>query len=152
MMTDVAQGLDLSPTAFAVSVHNAVPGQWSLLRQDRSPSSALAAGPDTLALGLVEAWLAWRRSPETPVLCVYAEDRLPELFRGFSAHDPEPCAAAFLLSREARTTLGLAREEAPRDPDPRTSLAEAALEALAVGHNLTWTGAQGTWTLQVESP
>lgn len=150
LMEDVAQAQPLSPTAFATSVHNAIPGQWSLLRQDRSPSSALAAGPDTFALGLLEAGLAWRRQPDRPVLYLFAEDRLPEVFQGFSQDQPVPHALALLIGEPGSVRLELAWEPALRDEDPPAALSLQALEALARGANMApWTGTQGTWSLHV---
>jgi hypothetical protein len=45
----------LSPTRFHLSVHNAAAGHWSIAAADRAPSTALAAGDDSFALGLLEA-------------------------------------------------------------------------------------------------
>jgi|GEM_PF-1972392 len=45
----------LSPTRFHLSVHNAAAGHWSIAADDRAPSTALAAGDDSFALGLLEA-------------------------------------------------------------------------------------------------
>lgn len=46
--------LALSPTRFHLSVHNAASGYWSIATGDRAPSTALAGGDDTFALGLLE--------------------------------------------------------------------------------------------------
>ncbi len=45
----------LSPTKFHLSVHNAASGYWSIAAADRAPSTAIAGGDDSFALGLVEA-------------------------------------------------------------------------------------------------
>jgi hypothetical protein len=45
----------LSPTRFHLSVHNAAAGYWSIAAHDRAPTSAIAAGDDSFALGLLEA-------------------------------------------------------------------------------------------------
>ena len=45
----------LSPTRFHHSVHNAAAGYWSLATQDTGPATAIAAGDDTFAAGLLEA-------------------------------------------------------------------------------------------------
>ncbi len=46
----------VSPSAFHNSVHNTVAGYWGIAQQCTRPASALAAGRDTFALGLLEAW------------------------------------------------------------------------------------------------
>jgi len=46
----------VSPSAFHNSVQNTVAGYWSIARQCTQPASALAAGSDTFAMALLEAW------------------------------------------------------------------------------------------------
>ena len=45
----------VSPTSFGLSVHNALVGQWSMLRRDGSESTALCARAAQLETGVVEA-------------------------------------------------------------------------------------------------
>jgi hypothetical protein len=45
----------LSPTRFHLSVHNAAGGYWSIATHDSAPTTALAGGDDSFALGLLEA-------------------------------------------------------------------------------------------------
>ncbi len=47
--------LALSPTRFHLSVHNAAAGYWSIATHDPAATNAIAAGDDSVALGLVEA-------------------------------------------------------------------------------------------------
>lgn len=49
-----AQG-DVSPTSFGLSVHNALAGQWSMLRGDMHEHTALAVGEEALETALLEA-------------------------------------------------------------------------------------------------
>lgn len=46
----------VSPNAFHNSVQNTAAGYWSIVQQCTQPASALAAGEDTFAMGLLEAW------------------------------------------------------------------------------------------------
>jgi hypothetical protein len=46
----------ISPTAFHNSVQNTTAGYWSIAQGCTRPASALAAGADTFAMGLLEAW------------------------------------------------------------------------------------------------
>jgi len=46
----------ISPSAFHNSVQNAVAGYWSIAHQCTQSTSALAAGVETFAMGLLEAW------------------------------------------------------------------------------------------------
>ncbi len=47
--------LSLSPTRFHHSVHNAAAGYWGIATPSVGPSTSIAAGDDSFALGLVEA-------------------------------------------------------------------------------------------------
>jgi hypothetical protein len=47
MLRSLAAGEPLSPTLFSLAVHNAASGLFSILRADRSESTALAAGAST---------------------------------------------------------------------------------------------------------
>ena len=47
---------EVSPTSFGLSVHNALAGQWSMLRGDMGENTALAVRGDSLESGLAEAY------------------------------------------------------------------------------------------------
>lgn len=66
---------EISPAGFSLSVHNATPGLFSLIRKDASPYTAVAAGAGTIEAGLLEAALM-----RVPALFVYAEETVPELY------------------------------------------------------------------------
>jgi hypothetical protein len=95
----LAQALDdnsASPARFRNSVHNTAPGLHSISARNTHASTALAAGPDTLAMGLLESQLFLRENP-LPVLLVCADEAVPASLR----HEPtlEPVAVAFVLGR-----------------------------------------------------
>ncbi len=66
---------EISPAGFSLSVHNATPGIFSLIRGDASPYTAIAAGESTIESGLLETLL-----PRVPALFVYAEEAAPEFY------------------------------------------------------------------------
>lgn len=76
LLTALARQEPLSPTAFGLSVHNAIPGIWSLLRKDHAAVTAVSAGAQTLYAGLLEAALQAQEVPGQSVLYVYADDRI----------------------------------------------------------------------------
>ena len=82
---------EMSPAGFSNSVHNAAPGHLSLLAKDKAPYTAIAAGPDTYDMGLLEASTYPGR-----VLFVYAEESTPEMYRPHFP-DPRPAYAVALL-------------------------------------------------------
>jgi Beta-ketoacyl synthase, N-terminal domain len=88
----------LSPTMFTLSVHNSVPGLFAIARGDRSPATAMAAGADTLGLSILEAASMIAESG-APVLLTYADDALPDPFRGLvSETGVRPFAISLLLA------------------------------------------------------
>ncbi len=98
----------LSPARFAQSVHNTATGLLSIATGNREPSTAIAAGADTVAMCLLEA-IGWLNESDVPVLVAVADECPPaSLAPGFQH---APFAAAFLLARTARAgeSLGSCR-------------------------------------------
>ena len=82
---------EMSPAGFSNSVHNAAPGHLSLLAKDKAPYTAIAAGPDSYVMGLLEA-----STYPGKVLFVYAEEATPEMYRPHFP-DVQPAHAVALL-------------------------------------------------------
>jgi len=164
ILQDLAAQAEVSPTLFSMSVHNAVPGLWSILEGNRAPISAVAAGPETFGWGLVEALAAFRAEPSAPVLYVYADDRLPACWaqaqpRG-SLH-----ALALLLGEPAGQRLTMTWDVSRTGPDPATCQSIHFLRAWAQGEpcghgaecgglpeagpDLPWVGPGGAWCWQL---
>lgn len=70
---------DVSPTSFSLSVHNALVGQWSEMRQVKNETTAITARQDNLETALLEAHLLLNDGAEK-VLVVIVEDRLAEQY------------------------------------------------------------------------
>jgi hypothetical protein len=88
---------------FSLSVLNAVPGLYSIARQDTSPATAISAGEATFAMALIEtASQAWR-NPDATVLLVCADDPPPTLYADQVQSPGEPYAVAIRV--EARRAL-----------------------------------------------
>ncbi len=69
---------DISPTSFSLSVHNAIVGQWSEMRQVKSETTALTAKKDNLETALLEAFVMLEEGVES-VLVVITENPLSEV-------------------------------------------------------------------------
>ena len=67
---------EMSPAGFSNAVHNAAPGHLSLLMGNKAPYTAIAAGPDTYDMGLLEA-----STYPGKVLFVYAEEETPAFYQ-----------------------------------------------------------------------
>lgn len=66
---------EMSPAGFSNSVHNAAPGAFSLFKRNHAPYTAIAAGADSRAMGLLEA-----STYPGKVVFVYAEEATPEFY------------------------------------------------------------------------
>ncbi|MGH6622752.1 MAG: beta-ketoacyl synthase chain length factor [Burkholderiaceae bacterium] len=76
LLTAIRDRQPVSPTQFHNSVHNAPAGYWSIGLSARAPTTALAAGDDTLEVALVEAGLQ-ACSRKGPVLLLVAQRIFP---------------------------------------------------------------------------
>ena len=129
LLSSIARDQDLSPTSFGLSVHNAIVGQWSMFRGDRSEVTAIAAVGDGLELALVEA-TALLQERAGPVLVLFAEGETPEPYTGLVADVPFRHALALRVERGADWTL---TRDGPRGAPSHESAALAWLRANATG-------------------
>ena len=86
-----------SPARFRQSVHNTAPGLMSISTDNRLPSTAIAAGWNTVAMGLCEASAQLGDGAER-VLLVFADEQLPLALS--DEHRYAPLGAAFVLCRQ----------------------------------------------------
>ncbi|MFV8782828.1 beta-ketoacyl synthase chain length factor [Microbulbifer sp. SA54] len=96
LLQDVAASEPLSPTAFGLSVHNAIVGQLSISLGIRSPALALAGGEYPLLGGFLEA--AAMLAEGTPeMLLQFYEEPLPELYLHNTESPKRICATTLHL-------------------------------------------------------
>lgn len=106
----------MSPTAFGLSVHNAVAALYSIMRGSRSNYLALAAGAATVEAACVEAYGLLADGASEVRVIVY-EAPLPALYAGFADEPDAGFAWCWRLRRADQ-------------PGTRLSLAWRAAEAL----------------------
>ena len=148
ILSDLAAGEPVSPTAFGLSVHNAPAGLLSIAQGNRAGLSALAAGEATLGWGLAEAYAAWCADPERPLLFVYGDVPLPSLLSAFEEEGAGACSLALLLGSGAPAELRLSWE-ACGETEARP-MAAAFLESLrAAGGAGAWKGGGQAWSWHV---
>ena len=98
LLETLAAAEPLSPADFSLCVHNALAGLLSIATGARAGHTAIAAGPDSLAAGLMEAAGLLADNPATPVLLAYFDDDLPSPYDTLQAEPTEgPLALAVLL-------------------------------------------------------
>jgi hypothetical protein len=115
LLTELATDAAVSPADFSLSVHNALAGVLSIVKGNRQGHTAIAAGADTFIAGMTEAMSALRRAPEQPILLLFYDEPLPEIYRGVVHTDASHALALAMLLRAVTGKTG---------PDGRTILAE----------------------------
>ncbi len=99
MLTQLAAGEPLSPTAFSLSVHNAIGALFSIARKDKHNYQAVSAGEFSLEAGFAEA-CGLIADGAGSVLLVFVDCPLPELYAEFASPQTArfPYAFACMLS------------------------------------------------------
>ena len=148
LLESLAQGLPLSPMDFSLSVHNASGGLFSIARQDRSASSAVAASGEELAAALLEAaGLLLEGAPE--VLVSVHDEPPPPLYDGHWGREDGSFGLGLRLAAAggARLTMSL-MESGPEDEGAVQGLELARL--LARGQGLArWARAGRAWVWEL---
>lgn len=157
----ISAGEPVSPTAFSLSVLNAMSGVFGIARGDRSAASAISAGAETLGYALLEAHAQYATQPGSPVLLVYADEPADPAY-GTIEDEVQGGAIAILLDSEVATgelmcTLsGAGGQRAARASEaseasqtvPEACFAtqsQALLHCLETGNPAAWQGAGATW-------
>ncbi|WP_416192508.1 beta-ketoacyl synthase chain length factor [Neisseria sp. CCUG12390] len=96
----------VSPTSFGLSVHNALAGQWSMLRQNMHESTALAVGDDGIESALAEACALLADGSES-VLLVIADDPLSLEYGVKAVRAPFAYALAMVITQGHDYTLSM---------------------------------------------
>jgi hypothetical protein len=147
MLDDISSGVELSPTTFSQSVHNASAGLFTIISGSAAPMSALAAGAGTFAAGWLEAEGFLVAHPEARVLLVTYDEPLPAEYASYSSQ--APCAYGVgLLLRRAAGRPGVALRPARAAENAFLPLAplflcwllssDASLHATADGQGWIW--------------
>jgi hypothetical protein len=102
ILRSISAGEPVSPTAFSLSVLNAMTGVFGIARGDRSAASAISAGAETLGYALLEAHAQYATQPDSPVLLVYADEPADAAY-GTIEDEVQGGAIAILLDSAAAT-------------------------------------------------
>lgn len=113
LLQALAAGEPLSPTAFGLSVHNAIAAQWSIIRRETAESVALSVEDDGLEHAIVEAAMLFGQGHDD-VLVVLAEESPPAPYSPWVQDVPYSYAVALHLRPGAEWTLAMA----PRPAEP----------------------------------
>lgn len=117
ILSDLAADQPLSPTQFSLSVHNAVIGLWSILRNETSEMTALAAAGDGLEHGVLEAATLLNEGAPA-VLLIVTEEQPPAAYAPWIDDVPFPYALGLLLTRGDEWQLALSTCQSNDDANP----------------------------------
>jgi hypothetical protein len=160
ILRNISAGEPVSPTAFSLSVLNAMTGIFGIARGDRSAASAVSAGAQTLGYALLEAYAQLATQPDSPVLLVYADEPADPAY-GTIEDEVQGGALALLLDQSAAAghiVCSLSRADDPQaaqqapgaapGAQPAASFptqSQALLHCLETGEPARWQHAGALW-------
>ncbi|ATC88797.1 MULTISPECIES: beta-ketoacyl synthase chain length factor [Pseudoalteromonas] len=97
LIASVAAKETLSPTNFALSVHNAVGGLFSIYAGNKAPLCAMSAGEDSFFMGLVDAVAKLKTRGYERILYVYSDQAVPEHYQPYVQQKPDNIAVGLLI-------------------------------------------------------
>jgi len=151
ILADIGNAEPVSPTAFSLSVLNAMSGVFSIARGDTSPAIAVSAGPATLGLALLEDHAQYMSDPATPVLLVYADEPADMRF-GAVADEIDECALAILLDASSSSGSLVCSQAlvttAENEAGSMTTQSQAVLHCLSSRTPAAWRQADRVWMWQ----
>lgn len=100
IITHLTQNTDISPTDFAMSVHNTAAGLFTITAKNTLPITSLAAGCDGFQQGLIEAQAMLSAGAKT-VLLIDFDGLVPDAYHATqdSAHQVTCYAVGFLIKQ-----------------------------------------------------
>lgn len=96
LLISLAKNEPLSPTSFALSVHNAIGAQYSIIRADTTNVTAISNGLFTVEAAVVEA-VTHLRDGHPEVMIVVYDATVPALYAGHCDEPPADFAFAWKL-------------------------------------------------------
>lgn len=144
LLRQLVDGQTPSPTAFSLSVHNAIGALWSIAGGHTAPYTAIAAGDETVEAAFTEAiGLLADGAPAVMVVCY--DEPLPAPYDVYAGHPDTPHAwacrlrlshgAGISLSSVAATAGAAAGTDAPPDRSAdRRVLQFLRSDAVALDH------------------
>jgi hypothetical protein len=105
LLADLADKNAISPTAFGLSVHNAIPSLFSILTNNKQAINAISAGQDSFMMALVDTYARLKSGLADEVLFIHADQKLPETYLGFQDEQQLSHALSMLVSLPSSKVL-----------------------------------------------
>lgn len=98
LLADLADKNALSPTAFGLSVHNAIPSLFSIFTNNKQAINAISAGQDSFMMALIDIYVRLKSGLAEEILFIYADQKLPKTYLGFQDERQLSHAIAMVIS------------------------------------------------------
>lgn len=105
LLADLADKNAISPTAFGLSVHNAIPSLFSILTNNKQAINAISAGQDSFMMALVDTYARLKSGLADEVLFIHADQKLPETYLGFQDEQQLSHALSMVVSLPSSKVL-----------------------------------------------
>ncbi|KZN48611.1 beta-ketoacyl synthase chain length factor [Pseudoalteromonas luteoviolacea] len=135
---------ELSPTAFSLSVHNAVSGLYSIFKNKKIPITAISAGKDTFLSALTESYIRIHSKRIDKIILIYVDQALPDHYQRFSDEDLQAHTVALVLSACNESSKGPLNLEFENVLDVATNVESNACHSLRFSEWITSTESQLT--------
>lgn len=140
----------VSPNAFSLSVLNAMSGIYGIARGDRSPATAISAGPESLGYALLEAYAQHMQQPAPPVLVVYADEPADPVYGDVQDEIQEGALAILVDTDTAQghlecTVSGPDEANEPGSDTRLSTQSEALVRCLDSRGPAAWQNASVNW-------
>jgi hypothetical protein len=123
-------------------------GIFGIARGDRSPATAISAGPESLGYALLEAYAQHMQQPSPPVLIVYADEPADALY-GHVEDEIQQSALAILVDADAaqgHLECSVSGMDEPNGAGARLSTQSEALAHCLDSHQpAAWQSANVNW-------
>lgn len=129
MLMALAQKEALSPTAFSLSVHNAIGALFSIAAGSHVPFTAIAGGRDGVVGGIIEA-CGQLADGEREVLLVVYDEPLPMIYQPYRDEPEFAYAWAWRMTPPSGESFSLAWEAKDGEVAARPHAAPLALEIM----------------------
>ena len=150
MLTALADREAPSPADFSLSVHHSLVGLLSIAVNNRLGHTAVAAGRESFAYGLLEAATAAAEQPQIPVILLHFDEPLPPDYIAIDGPQERALAVALRIEPPSQSTsddiIAMKASVAAREDVPSDSLGlkflwfflSGAQTVGAVGDRLRW--------------
>ena len=117
MLQALQDGDPVSPSSFSMSVHNAVLGVYSIARQHRGPTLALAACGNEFDALINEA-RGYLAAGQDAVIVLFSEADIPQSIKAHTESPASPCLVALKLTASGSSRLMNEQSPTPARPTP----------------------------------